>query len=363
MFTSIKQPCHPLIKKPDCNPTSMKLIYLPSIVLLLSVSTAAARDVDGNLRWQDTCPSTLIEQHLTDRDTVLQVDEEPSRPLKVFKSFKSIRLPWLTDHVAKLDKGDVGDVLLDKELDITEGENLSNDQNHSFTLSSNKNNKNSNNSTVTLEGKVIIEVDNSVFVLGQEPDMTSNIHSFLSAGLPLLPFLPTTDQVDKQHQRHLQVTPSKPATSTPMTSKPRTTTSKPTTSTTMTSKPTTSTSMTSKPVTPCSGITAEIKVLTDYYPAETSWSLSNQCGFVRNMTGGPYSSQNTFYNVSECLPAGEYMFTINDRYNDGICCEYGSGSYEILVNGLSTHTVESLGLLKLKHLECAQARAHRLAHQ
>jgi hypothetical protein len=199
----------------------MKLIYLPSIVLLFSVSTAAARDVDGNLR-QDTRRSTLIEQHVIDVDTVLQVDEEPSRLLKVFKS---IRLPWLTDHVAKLDEGDVGDVLLDKELDITEGENLSNDQTHSSTLSSNKNNKNSNNNTVILEGKdiIVIEVDNSEFVLGLEPGITSDIHSFLSAGLPPLPSLPITDQVDKQQQRHLQVSPSKPATSTPMTSKPRTT--------------------------------------------------------------------------------------------------------------------------------------------
>jgi hypothetical protein len=78
----------------------MKLIYLPSIVLLLSVSTAATHDVDGNLRRQDTRPSTLIEQHLIDGDTVLQVDEEPSRLLKVFKS---IRLPWLTDQCQQHD--------------------------------------------------------------------------------------------------------------------------------------------------------------------------------------------------------------------------------------------------------------------
>jgi hypothetical protein len=194
----------------------MKLIYLPSIVLLFSVSTAAARDVDGNLR-QDTRRSTLIEQHVIDVDTVLQVDEEPSRLLKVFKS---IRLPWLTDHVdvAKLDEGDVlldeGDVLLEKELDIIEGENVSNDQNHSSTLSSkknniknNKNDKNNknNNNTVILEGKDIIEVDNSVYILGQGPGIASNIHSFLSTGLPPLPAF-----MDKGHGE-LSNSPSLPA--------------------------------------------------------------------------------------------------------------------------------------------------------
>ena len=50
----------------------------------------------------------------------------------------------------------------------------------------------------------------------------------------------------------------------------------------------------SGPATPCSEILVEIKVPTDTYPAETTWSLSNQCGIVRGMSGGPFSSENKY---------------------------------------------------------------------
>jgi hypothetical protein len=90
---------------------------------------------------------------------------------------------------------------------------------------------------------------------------------------------------------------------------------------------------TASPSTPCSGILVEIKVLTDKDPDETTWSLSNQCGLVRGMSGGPYSSEESFHYVSECLPAGEYKFTIDDSFGDGICCSWGSGSYGYLSMG------------------------------
>ena len=112
----------------------------------------------------------------------------------------------------------------------------------------------------------------------------------------------------------------------------------------------------------CSGILVEIKVLTDNYPGETTWSLSNQCGLVRGMSGGPYSSMNTFYSVSECLPAGEYKFTINDSWGDGICCGYGSGSYEILVNGLRTHTGEEFGESETKTFGVCASQSPTVSH-
>jgi hypothetical protein len=114
----------------------------------------------------------------------------------------------------------------------------------------------------------------------------------------------------------------------------------------------------SGPATPCSEILVEIKVPTDTYPAETTWSLSNQCGIVRGMSGGPFSSENKYYfcNVPECLPASEYKFTINGSAEDGLCCKYGSGCLSM---GSAHILVESLGFLKLKHLECEQAKAHQ----
>ena len=85
----------------------------------------------------------------------------------------------------------------------------------------------------------------------------------------------------------------------------------------------------SEPKTPCSGMLVEIKVWTYYDGRATTWTLSNQCGLDRGMSGGPY------YRVSECLPAGEYKFTINDEE-----CNGRNGDvveYQILVNGLSTY--------------------------
>ena len=107
----------------------MKVIYLQSIVLLLSASTAVARDVEGYLR-QDTRRSSIIdEQQLINGIKELQVDEDSSRFLKL-KAFKNLRLPWLTEHAAKHDNDDVH---LEGEQDIIIGEHPWDDQYPSST--------------------------------------------------------------------------------------------------------------------------------------------------------------------------------------------------------------------------------------
>jgi hypothetical protein len=128
-------------------------------------------------------------------------------------------------------------------------------------------------------------------------------------------------------------TPS-PTSSKP-TSKP--TTSKPTSSPT-TSKPTSSPTV----FAPCNGnqMKVEVKVLTDNYPGETSWKLTNQCNSsqVNETSGVPYTQSSTLYRFTKCLPTGSYVYTIMDTYGDGICCGFGTGSYEVLVDGNSTLT-------------------------
>ena len=94
----------------------MKLISLQSIVLLLSASTAVARDVDSYHR-QDTRQSSIIdEQHLLDDDTAIQVDKETSYGF--LEAFTNHLRPWWTNHVAKLDNGNP--VHLKEEHDIIE---------------------------------------------------------------------------------------------------------------------------------------------------------------------------------------------------------------------------------------------------
>jgi DNA-binding beta-propeller fold protein YncE len=73
------------------------------------------------------------------------------------------------------------------------------------------------------------------------------------------------------------------------------------------------------------------QILTDNYPGETTWSVSNANGMVV-VNGGPYSDPNTLYEDEICLEVGCYTLTINDSYGDGLCCAYGIGSYSLIWN-------------------------------
>lgn len=70
----------------------------------------------------------------------------------------------------------------------------------------------------------------------------------------------------------------------------------------------------------------------DLYGSETTWNLKNQAGTIL-YSGGPYTdtaslpaiiTQNWTLANNNC-----YTFTINDAYSDGICCNYGTGYYDI----------------------------------
>jgi PKD repeat protein len=82
----------------------------------------------------------------------------------------------------------------------------------------------------------------------------------------------------------------------------------------------------------CSGVSAcdgaiTLTLVTDRYGSETSWTLKNSAGTTIE-SGSGYSNNRT-YNFNWNLPEGEYTFTINDSYGDGICCSYGNGSYTL----------------------------------
>merc|ERR1712137_40682 len=50
--------------------------------------------------------------------------------------------------------------------------------------------------------------------------------------------------------------------------------------------------------------------------------------------GGNYQNSNTEYLEEKCVPPGNYEFTIEDSYGDGICCSYGEGSYVVKYEGV-----------------------------
>lgn len=91
-----------------------------------------------------------------------------------------------------------------------------------------------------------------------------------------------------------------------------------------------------------------ISITFDNYPEETSWSLINGSG--QTVASDSYSSANadgSTINEDLCLPDGCYTFTINDAFGDGMCCDFGNGSYSVsdssgvLVSGGSFGASES----------------------
>merc|ERR1719145_202403 len=89
---------------------------------------------------------------------------------------------------------------------------------------------------------------------------------------------------------------------------------------------------TSQP-TPCNGKSVSVNIKTDNYPAETSWTIQDNCGAGMVGSGSGYSERNADISELLCLPESEYTFTISDEYGDGICCGYGNGLYSLIVDG------------------------------
>jgi len=127
--------------------------------------------------------------------------------------------------------------------------------------------------------------------------------------------------------------------------------------------------------TPCSASNFQLTLNTDDYGSETTWTLRNTDISTEVQSGGPYTAgiQETIVE-NICIIDGCYRFQIFDSYGDGICCGYGSGSYEIIVDGVveqssdgdfgssetttfctSSGTCEDSGLLLNGIATCAQA--------
>jgi hypothetical protein len=76
---------------------------------------------------------------------------------------------------------------------------------------------------------------------------------------------------------------------------------------------------------PCNDILVDI--IPDDYPEETSWEITDQAD-------GSVVVSGTTGQVNVNLPDGCYTFIIFDTFGDGICCDYGSGSYSVTCGSL-----------------------------
>lgn len=75
-----------------------------------------------------------------------------------------------------------------------------------------------------------------------------------------------------------------------------------------------------------------IDITTDNYGYENRWKLlKNTRNGPREIFSGPKGDRNYSANQSTvgfyCLTPGTYTFVITDKFNDGMCCEFGEGKY------------------------------------
>jgi hypothetical protein len=84
----------------------------------------------------------------------------------------------------------------------------------------------------------------------------------------------------------------------------------------------------------------QLNLLLDEYPSETTWEVSD--GATVLASGGPYTEESSLVIEEFCLPEGCFVFTIYDEAFDGICCDYGEGSYTI-ENQLNVEVASSNG--------------------
>ncbi|KAL7554934.1 hypothetical protein ACHAWF_018496 [Thalassiosira exigua] len=80
----------------------------------------------------------------------------------------------------------------------------------------------------------------------------------------------------------------------------------------------------------------KVDLLTDYYPWEIAWTVTNDCGLPETVSSPAYSSQITHHSDTYCLQPSRYTWTITDSAHDGICCGYGIGNYHLYWDGSLT---------------------------
>ncbi|MEA3288184.1 MAG: choice-of-anchor J domain-containing protein [Candidatus Marinimicrobia bacterium] len=86
-----------------------------------------------------------------------------------------------------------------------------------------------------------------------------------------------------------------------------------------------------------------IEIFSDNYPGETSWDLFNEDGELIADDGGMISSPATLFSWELELSPSVYTWTIYDAFGDGICCAYGEGYYNLIVNGMTIATGGDFG--------------------
>ena len=89
------------------------------------------------------------------------------------------------------------------------------------------------------------------------------------------------------------------------------------------------------------GLNFTMTVVLDNYPQEFTWTLVNADGTA--VASGEYGGLSGTIVTTFCLPDGCYALNVNDSFGDGICCQYGDGSYTLEVEGIVVATGGDFG--------------------
>ncbi len=88
----------------------------------------------------------------------------------------------------------------------------------------------------------------------------------------------------------------------------------------------------------------DLEIFTDAFPTETYWDIYDVNGaYIDGIVPGDLTTSETTFTWSLLIPPGEYTFNIYDTYGDGICCIYGDGYYNLLINGTQIATGGDFG--------------------
>lgn len=82
----------------------------------------------------------------------------------------------------------------------------------------------------------------------------------------------------------------------------------------------------------CEGYEIILSLTFDDYPEETTWKIKNLDNGQIEASGGGYTIDDVGETIDEaiCLGDGCYKLIVKDSYGDGMCCDYGYGSFSIL---------------------------------
>eukprot|EP00808_Paulinella_micropora_P020872 g4634.t1 len=97
--------------------------------------------------------------------------------------------------------------------------------------------------------------------------------------------------------------------------------------------PSPSVSVTPSP-SPCVDSIMVFTLTLDRYPSETSFALTE--GNQVLLSDGSFAAgqEGSVHTYRKCLGDGDYLLAVQDSYGDGICCGYGQGSYELMLDGV-----------------------------